>query len=722
MARQKKQDTNSYDYLPENDEPIVESVDLSTNIEKAVIIAIESYVSPQRLAILLGLTELELKEKIVDNAELLSVVRNLLFNQQTSLTRTIIHDTLDKKNTTDFLSTTAEKHFDLWSRFIATDYDKASDFILLSSAIKGGIGNNENFWLNATADIKENFKVAMRTNENFLRMFFDVIEGVPFKMGKHHKAMFDELDLLQKGITNILIINLPPRVGKSTTLYAWAAKMLMQKPNSNIIYGSYGEVVLTLIRKRIDMAFTRSKYEDNKINPFYEIYGVGKAKGFDKEADFLTDINSSFFSATLMGGITGRGYSVYADANGAMLIDDPNNPNDVGTARMDTIWEKFITTWNSRRGLNPLCVNMQRVASNDLTANILEQYKDSNLNIRVLTMPLEMTEEVEEYVSKMQGKYPNITFVNPLKYLEMGDTLLPAQSVELIKKSMHPSIYKTQYLQIPTSLEGSIFKSRMFYNKAHSIEPVRNSRGEPIGYVKVNCTHRTITDKDTWEDKPITFDGVFILHIDTTSGNLDTLNDDVDDCVWSICVGGLKRRSTITDNYFGAILQQFSINSKQASDSVMQNKTLEIIDEIKRVYGGNPRIIVAMETHAQGGGLASYLRGLNLYNVVVFSYSRQNFGNKKQRFIQGAGFYEDRLFWVQDDNNIFNIKNIDGVIETTNNWYYKSRIQHLSVDGDNTRIHDDYCEAPTDICNLWIADDKKDIIYQYFEKLNQAKG
>lgn len=262
----------------------------------------------------------------------------------------------------------------------------------------------------------------------------------------------------------------------------------------------------------------------------------------------------------------------------------------------------------------------------------------------------------------------------------------------------------------------------MFYNKANSIEPVRNSRGEPIGYVKVNCTHRILTDKDTWQEKQISFDGVFILHIDTTSGNLDTLNEDVDDCVWSICVGGLKRRSTITDNYFGAILQQFSINSKQASDSVMQNKTLEIIDEIKRVYGGNPRIIVAMETHAQGGGLASYLRGLNLHNVVVFSYSRQNFGNKKQRFIQGAGFYEDRLFWAQDDTNIFNIKNADGVVETTNNWYYKSRVQHLSVDGDNTRIHDDYCEAPTDICNLWIADDKKDIIYQYFDKINQSKG
>lgn len=721
MAKYRK--STEYDADPEYEEPKIEPIDLNSNIEKAIISAIESYISPQRLAILLGLTELELKEKVVDNAELLGVVRNILFNMQSSLTRNIIHDTLDKKNTTDFLSTIADKHFDLWSRFIATDYDKASDFILLSSAIKGGIGNNENFWINATADVKENFKVALRTNENFLRMFFDVIEGVPFKMGKHHIAMFEELDLLQKGVTNILIINLPPRVGKSTTLYAWAAKMLMQKPNSNIIYGSYGEVVLTLIRKRIDMAFAKSKYEDNKINPFYEVYGVGKQKGFDKEADFLTDINSSFFSATLMGGITGRGYSVYAEANGAMLIDDPNNPNDVGTARMDTIWEKFITTWNSRRGLNPLCVNMQRVASNDLTANILEQYKDSNLNIRVLTMPLEMTEEVEEYVSKMQGKYPNITFINPLKYLEMGDTLLPAQSVELIKKSMHPSIYKTQYLQIPTSLEGSIFKIRMFFNKANNISPIRNSRGEPIGYVNVNCTSRSLTDRDDWQEKQISFDGVFILHIDTTSGNLDTLNEDVDDCVWSICVAGLKRRVATNDNFYGAILQQFSINSKFASDSVMQNKTIEILDEIKRVYGGEmPKIIIAIEAHAQGGGLASYLRGLNMVNIDVFSYSRQNFGNKKQRFIQGAGFYEDRLFWAQDDTNMFNIKNVDGVVETTNNWYYKSRIQHLSVDGDNARIHDDYVEAPVDICNLWIADDKKDIIYQHFDKKLQGKG
>ena len=75
MARPKK--NNEYDYIPQqDDEPIVESIDLSNNIEKSIVIAIESYVSPQRLAILLGLTELELKERIVDNAELLAVIRN----------------------------------------------------------------------------------------------------------------------------------------------------------------------------------------------------------------------------------------------------------------------------------------------------------------------------------------------------------------------------------------------------------------------------------------------------------------------------------------------------------------------------------------------------------------------------------------------------------------------------------------------------------------------
>lgn len=684
---------------------------------------IANYMSPSRLALLLGITELELKTLIVDDTQFLNEIRDTLFKMQTNLTNIVI-DMIEKKQPTDFLFINADKHFDLWSRFIATDFESSSDFVLMSSAIKGGIGSNAKFWRGATRDLKDDFKVALRTNENFLRMFFDVIEGVPFTLGKHHIAMFDELVRLEKGLTNILIINLPPRVGKSTTLYAWATKMLMQKKDSNIIYGSYGEVVLTLIRKRIDSAFEKSKFEDNKVNPFYEIYNVGKAKGFDKEADFLTDINSSFFSATLMGGITGRGYSVYANANGAMLIDDPNNPNDVGTARMDTIWEKFITTWNSRRGLNPLCVNMQRVADNDLTANILEQYKDSDLVIRVLTLPLEMTEEVDEYISKISAKYPNITFISPLKYMEMGDTLLPAQSVELIKQNMHPSIYKTQYLQIPTSLEGSIFKSRMFYNKLIGISPVLNSQNKPIGFVNVAGLKRAI-ENDEWIETSINFEGVFILHIDTTSGNTDSISKDVDDCVWSVCIGGLKSRKNI-DNGFGAILYQYGLTSKKASDIVMQEKSLEIIAEIKKLYNQNieqekwiaPKIVIAIEAHSQGGGLASFLRGQNIPNVTVISYNRQNFGNKKQRFVQGAGFYEDRLFWWQEDMNLIKINDYEiNIPLETNDWYYKSRVQHLSVDGEKGNIHDDYVEAPVDIGNLWLANDGKDKIFQDFLKL-----
>lgn len=697
-------------------------MDLKDKIRKGIA----GYMSPTRLALLLGITELELKTEIIDDEIFLNEMRNLIFDMQTNITSQAL-ELIDKKQPTDFLSGYAEKHFDMWSRFIATDLDKSSDFMLLSSAIKGGIGKNTDFWKSATADLKENFKLALRTNENFTRMFFDCIEGHQFQLGVHHRAMFDELELVSKGITNILIINIAPRVGKSTSVYAWATKTLMQRPNSNIIYGSYGEIVLTLIRKRIDMAFEKSKYEDNKINPFYEIYRNAKQKGFDKESDFITDINSMFFSATMLGGVTGRGHSVYAKANGAMILDDPNNPNDVGTLRMETIAEKFDTTWYpSRAGLNPLVLVMQRVAENDLTAHILERFKDSDLNIRVLTLPIEMTEEVEAYLSKQQAKYPKINFVNPLKYMEMGDTLLPPKSVEMIKQSAHPSIFKTQYLQIPTGIEGSIFKSRMFYNKVISISPVVNSDNNPIGFVEVSGLQRAIVD-DNWQESSISFEGVFILHIDTTSGNTDSVSKDVDDCVWSVCVGGIKTRIN-RDNGFGAILYQYGLSSKQADDITMQEKSLEIFKEIQRIYNIGrdedkivyPNVIIAIEAHSQGGGLASFLRGQNLPNTQVISYSRQNFGNKKQRFIQGAGFYEDRLFWWQEDENLIKIKDRDVELKT-NDWYYQSRMQHLTIDGERTTLHDDFVEAPVDIGNLWLANDGKDKIYQDYYKL-RTKG
>lgn len=689
-----------------------------------ILIAISHYISPSRVALLLGVSEAELRSFIIDSPNNLSKVRDTLFNQQMEATQTAL-EMIEKKPPTDFLLGVGEKHFDLWSRFIATDIQASSDYVLVDSAIKGGIGLNKDFWKSATNNVKMTFKHILKDDIAFTRFFFDVVEGHKFNLGKHHIAIFDELKKVEQNSTDVLIINLPPRVGKSTSVYAWACRQLMQKPNSNIIYGSYGEVVLTLIRKRIDTAFAKSNYEKNEINPFYEIFNVGKAKGFDKESDFLTDINSAFFSATMAGGITGRGYSVYADANGAMILDDANNPNDVGTLRMETILEKFDTTWKSRKGKNPLVIVMQRVADNDLTSHVIETYKDSGLNVRVLTLPMEMTSDVDEYISKQQAKYPNIVFIDPLKHMNMGETLLSAKDVEYIRANMHPSIYKTQYLQIPTSLEGSIFKSKMFYNKVVGIEPITNSINEPIGYVRCNCLKRSIND-DSITEIPVDFEGVFVLHIDTTSGNTDTSTKDVDDCVWSLCVGGLKGRAKIKDNFYGAILQQYAINSKEASEDVMQNTTLEIIEKITALYNRdtatfkNPIIIVAIETHSQGGGLASFIRGKNLPNVYTISYSRQNFGDKKQRFIQGAGFYEDRIFWWQEDKMLFPMTNIKtNTTITINDWYYNSRVQHLSVDGENQRIHDDYVEAPTDICNLWIANEK-DKIFQEYNKLRKG--
>lgn len=690
----------------------------------SIIVGINHYITPQRLALLFGVTDAELRNFIIDNENNLTEVRKAIFNLQMSATQTAL-DLVDKKQPADFLTGIGERHFDTWSRFIATDIKSSSDYILIDSAIKGRIGQNKDFWKSATSNIKETFKHILKDDIAFARFFFDVVEGHQFQLGKHHIAIFEELKRVERNMTDVLIINLPPRVGKSTTVYAWATRMLMQKPNSNIIYGSYGEVVLTLIRKRIDSALNKSNYEKGEINPFYEIFGVGKQKGFDKESDFLTDINSAFFSATMAGGITGRGYSVYAEANGAMILDDPNNPNDVGTLRMETITEKFDTTWKSRKGKNAIILVMQRVADNDLTNYVIETYKDSGLSVRVLTLPMEMTTEVDEYVSKQQAKYPNITFLNPLKYMEVGDTLLAPKDVEYIRANMHPSIYKTQYLQIPTSLEGSIFKSKMFYNKVISIEPIKNSENAPIGYVKVNCLKRTIQD-DKWTETPLDFEGAFILHIDTTSGNLDTTTKDVDDCVWTLGVGGLKGRVKIKDNFYGAILHQHAVNSKDLDAESMQNITMDIIKSINEMYNKDneyykaPTIIVAVETHSQGGGLASFVRGQNLPNVYTISYSRQNFGNKKQRFIQGSGFYEDRIFWWQEEQCLLTLNDQKTHTPITiNDWYYASRVQHLSVDGENQRIHDDYVEAPVDIANLWISNDGKDKIYQEYNKMRK---
>lgn len=694
-------------------EPILEE---KFEMSKSIIIkAVRSFMSPQRLSILLGISELKLRNFIMQEADFLKELRYILFDLQTETADKVINYALDKKNATDFLSAQAEKHFDTWSRFLATDIEASSDMIIVKNAIKGGIGTDLNFWKNTSKEILNTFATAMQDNENYVRMFFDVVEGMKFELGIQHKLMFDEFDRVSRNETNVLIVNIAPRLGKSTTLYAWVTKMLMTVPNFNVVYTSYGEMVLTLIRKRIDVAFQRWLDKAKTIpNPFYKIFDNAKSSGFDRESDFMTEINSQFFSATMLGGVTGRGASAYGEANGVMAIDDPHNANDVGTVRIETTWTKFQETWLSRMGSNPLILIMQRLCVGDLTDKILDMYKDSNLNIRVLTLPIEMCDEVSDYIAKQRAKYPKITFIDPARFMNVGDTLLPKHKVEQYKQMFPEAIFKTQYLQIPTTYEGLIFKSKMFHNTFMSCVPVLN-HSHPNGFVNVLAQKRVLRE-ESWQETNIIFEGVFLLHIDTTSGNTDTSGSDVDDCVWSVCIAGLKERKD-KDNAYGAILYQYALNSKLASDIKMQEVTTELIRKIYDLYNinntkkVNPYIIIAVETHSQGGGLASYIKGLNINNVCVISYSRQNYGNKKDRFIRGSGFYEDRIFWYQGNENVLYVDN-----DRFNEWYFKSRMQHLMVDGERTSLHDDYIEAGVDLGNLWLSSDGRDRIYQTFLK------
>ena len=688
--------------------------------------AIKYMMTPQRLAMLLGLTEAELKRKVMEDEPTLNEIRELIYRRQIEVARIALNDSLDKKNVTDFMTGVADAHFEAWARFVATDFNIAGDKLLLQHAVQGRIGGNKEFWLSAPKETKESFREILTNIENFIQVAFHYIEGTDFVMRPYHRAMFDELKLVEKKYTDVLIINMPPRCGKTTTMLYWALQMLMLHPNANILYSSYGEVVLTLIRKKIESGFAQTKMlksGDMMVNPFYEIFGVTKKEGFAKESDFYTTINSSFFSATLLGAVTGRGASIYGNTVGALVCDDIDNPNNIDTVRMETVKEKFEGTWKSRKGNNPIVLGMQRLADNDMTAHLISTHAESGLNVRVLTLPLEMTEEVCEWVAKQQAKYPKVHFIDPLKYAKIGESLLDKATVDGIKTSLHPSVYKTQYLQIPTNFDGSLFKSAMFYNEVNAITPVLNANNYPLGYVMVGGAQKHLNPDGTFVTTPVNFEGLFILHIDTTSGNTSVTGVDVDDCVWTLMVGGLKGRKA-GDNYMGAILHQHALNSRNASDVVMQQTTLDILEDVKRIFNRDidseqeydPKILCVLETHAQGGGLASYLRGLNLKNVIIQSYSRQMHGNKKQRFLQSSAFYEDRLLWWQQDVNLIQIKNQNGEIIKHNDWFYASRMQHLTTDGENKRLHDDYIEAPTDLCNLWIAEDKKDIFYQHYMK------
>lgn len=261
-----------------------------------------------------------------------------------------------------------------------------------------------------------------------------------------HKYLSDTAQEFVEGDTDkafeILVLNTPPQVGKSTTITETYPSFHMGRhPEDKVITISYGD----------DLAERFGKRNLEKVKEFGYIFGSGLNPKKSTAREFeLSNGKGRAISKGFGSGITGH-------SGDLIIIDDPvkNHKEADSQTYRDAIWNEFDFTVKSRTSAGAkIIVIMTRWHEDDLAGRIIKEYPDRTT---VINLPCEC-EEPDVLGRKPKGMNGDE---------RVGDALCPQIGKDNDWLADFKSTYTSEeglrawnalYQGRPTAMEGNILK------------------------------------------------------------------------------------------------------------------------------------------------------------------------------------------------------------------------------------------------------------------------
>jgi predicted phage terminase large subunit-like protein len=224
---------------------------------------------------------------------------------------------------------------------------------------------------------------------------------------------------------SFVIVNIPPRVGKTKMMEAAISWQLAYFPDAQFIYTSYSN----------DLAKTSVRYIQEVMSaPWYQELFETKLGQIRQADHFTTAQGGKVYGDGVGGSLTGLGAGLKRKAGGAIFIDDPAKPDEaLSRVESEKIRFWFENTLKSRRNSSswtPIILCMQRLDVDDLSGFLLREYPDDVHHI----------------------KFP--AMVN-------GESTIPETvSTKSLKDTqrVNPFAFAAQYLQEPIIVGGNLIK------------------------------------------------------------------------------------------------------------------------------------------------------------------------------------------------------------------------------------------------------------------------
>lgn len=282
----------------------------------------------------------------------------------------------------------------------------------------------------------------------FARDAWHVIEpGRPYVGGWHLDAIAEHLEAVSQGHIKKLLVNMPPRHGKSSYIdVLWSVWLLLNQPSIRLLCGSYALNLATRDNLKARRLIQSNWFQDRYSNVFQI------TKDQNAKMKFETDQLGYRMVTSVGSGTTGEGGDY-------LLLDDPHNIDEKESpAKREAALDWFNNTWSSRlndQQTGAMVVVAHRIHEQDVSGHILETNEDGEW------IHLNLPAEYEE-ASPCRTYWPGGSWQDP-RVLE-GELLwperFPRDVIEKAKKRHGVYGYTSLYQQRPVPPGGGTFKRK----------------------------------------------------------------------------------------------------------------------------------------------------------------------------------------------------------------------------------------------------------------------
>jgi predicted phage terminase large subunit-like protein len=279
------------------------------------------------------------------------------------------------------------------------------------------------------------------------------------------KRFCKDLQDFYKSDDEVLIVNMPPRHGKSRTVGCFVEWVLGNNLHEKIMTGSYNETLSTTFSKGVRNTIMEEKADADKII-YSDIFPGVSIKRGDGAMNMWSLENgyNNYLATSPTGTATGFGASL-------LIIDDliksalEANNADV----LEKHWEWFTNTMLSRlEEGGKIIIVMTRWHSLDLAGRALEHYTRIGAKIKHISY---------------KAKQDDGTMLCP--------EILSEKSYENKRKAMGVDIAEANYQQNPIDIKGRLYSKFKTYT-----ELPKDSSGKPVYSAVKNYTDTADTGDD----------------------------------------------------------------------------------------------------------------------------------------------------------------------------------------------------------------------------------